>query len=166
MNFEEIYLARRSNRFLKSDPLDKTTIDKLVKAGSYAPVGRGRYEDHKLYVVEGKKLKDLQKIITDEYGRDSTFGSGLLILVLSKEEKPELANQNAGCILTNICLEAASLGLGSVYVYSTAAQIKESKKALDLLKVEKGYSIIAGATIGYKASEEVRDVAHKIEVVR
>ena len=165
MNFEEIYLKRRSNRFLSNESLPKDTIDKLVNAGEHAPVAKGKYDDILLYIIEKEKLEALRKIIINEFNKDITFNCGCLMLILHKGQNKDLTNQDAGCILENICLEAESLNIGSVYVYSVAQLIKHSEKSKELLKVDPSFDIIAGVCLGYKTSDEVREVAHKIKTI-
>lgn len=165
MEFNELYKERRSNRFYLDKEVKETDISLLLDAGMHAPVARGRYEDIKLYCLKGERIKDLMNEIKKVSGIDPSFKAPLLILVVHRGKNIDLINQDCGCILENICLEAANLGLGSVYSYTVARLIKSSDYLKEYLKIDGNSQVLAGAFIGYKSSDVVSDAVHKIEVV-
>ncbi len=166
MNFEEICLKRRSNRFLSNEKLPNEVIEKILKAGMHAPVARGLYSNILIYKLEGEKLNKLQEIVKSEIDRDPTYNCGCLLLILHKGENKELRNQDAGCILENMALMASSIDIGNVYLYAITQVIKHSTKCLELLNIPVGYDCVASIGLGYKTSEAINDkVVHKIEVI-
>lgn len=165
MNFEEIYTKRRSDRYLKKDELDEITINKILEAGMHAPIAMGQYDNVILYVLKDKKLEDFKDLFIKETGADIFYNCGLIILVFHKGLNDALKNQDTGCILENVCLECASLNLGSVYSYSVARYCNVNEKLRNFFNVSSEYKLTAGAIIGKIDKNKVSNVSHKMEVI-
>ena len=127
MEFKDTVFARRSNRFLLEKPLKKEEIDYILSIAFRAPVALGRYSDVKLLVITGNTLMTLQNEFVKVNGNDNTYGGSALIVVLHKGTREELTNQDAGIIGEHICLAAADINIGSVYLHSLVDMMNENK---------------------------------------
>ena len=88
-----------------------------------------------------------------------------MIYILHKGASDTIDNLDGGAIAEHICLAAAEKDIGSVFLWSVT-RTKDNKTINDLLQKREEEKIIAAVTLGYKASEEVRDVSHKIEILK
>lgn len=162
MELYEAIIARRSCRFYLSTEVEEDKIDLILRAGMFAPVACGRYENILLYVLKGEKLKSLAK--THSFS-NKIYKAPLVIMVLHKEKNSELRNEDAGAIIDNMCLKATDLGLGSVFNYSIAQEIKNNPQIMDYLKIPHQYDVVAGIAIGYKLNNKVKKVKHEIKII-
>ena len=165
MEFKEVIYRRRSNRFLSDKPLKKEDLDYILEIAQRAPVGMGKYEWTRLVLLEGEALKTVQNEFVKEIGKDVSYGGSALIYILHKGASDTIDNLDGGAIAEHICLAAAEKDIGSVFLWSVT-RTKDNKTINDLLQKREEEKIIAAVTLGYKASEEVRDVSHKIEVLK
>lgn len=165
MKCEKIFAERRSNRTLSNKTLAKEEVDAILEAGELAPVARGKYDTLKLYVYQGEFLEMIKDSYIKELGADPFFGGGLLVLVTQKDEKECLMNQNAGCILENMLLEATKLNIGSVFLYSPVRVALTRTNLLELFEIDEGYMPIACGIFGYIKEKNVRNIEHKIDKV-
>ena len=150
MEFKDTVFARRSNRFLLEKPLKKEEIDYILSIAFRAPVALGM---------------TLQNEFVKVNGNDNTYGGSALIVVLHKGTREELTNQDAGIIGEHICLAAADINIGSVYLHSLVDMMNENKFInKDLLDINSEYKVMCAVTLGYKANENVRDIEHKFDV--
>ncbi len=165
MEFKKTVYARRSNRFLLNEPLKSEEINYILEIAKRAPVAIGKYENLELLIVKGKTLMTLQNEFVKINGRDNTYGGSTLIVVLHKGENEQLANQDAAIVAEHICLAAADINIGSVYLHSLVDVMNENKFInKELLDIENGYKVMCAVTLGYKANENVRDIEHDIKV--
>lgn len=166
MKCNDIFVKRRSNRFLSNEKLREEDVEAILEAGELAPVARGLYNTMLINVYEGEKLEHLKEAYFKALNRDVFFNCSLFIVVSQKDERVELANQNAGAIIENMLLEAAFRDIGSVFVYSNVKVALGFSDLLKELNIKEGYTPIAGALFGKKVSNQVRDIDHKIEIIR
>lgn len=166
MGCNDVFIKRRSNRFLKNDLLAKEDIDAILEAGMYAPIARGKYENITINVYEGEKLESIKKAYYDELKVDIFFNCSLFIIVSQKDETLPLSNQNAGAIIENMLLEATLRDIGSVFIYSPIRIAMTKKHLMEYLNIKEGYTMLSGAVFGKKVSDNVRDIKHKIEIIK
>ena len=157
-----LFEKRRSNRFLSNKRLKDNEVEAILRAGELAPVALGRYDDIILNVFQGEELEKLKKEYKETLNRDIYYDGSLFVLVTQKDAKPELANQNAGAIIENMLLEATELDIGSVFIFQPVRGALNNPNLMKALKVEEGYVPVSGAIFGYKTSDEVRPLDHKL----
>ena len=112
----DVIVSRRSVRKFKPDMVEKSLIEKVVKAGTYAPTGMNR-QSPIILAVTNKKLRDelsaecaKHRVMT--YGTDPFYGAPVVLVVLA-DKKVHTATYDGSCVMQNMLLEAHSLGLGS-----------------------------------------------------
>lgn len=158
-----IFIKRRSERDLINEPLKVSDIKEIIAAGEHAPVAKGRYEDLLIQVYDGEKLEELKAEYTKLIGKNPFYDGSLFILISQKNEKDCLANQNAGCILENMLLEAASRDIGGVFLYSPVGIMEQFPSLKETLGIREGYTPLAGAVFGKIKEKTTREVNHCIE---
>lgn len=126
--------ARRSVRAYKSDAVDNETLEAILEAGTYAPTGGGRQSPTIIAVTSEKYRKRIAKLNAEIMGSntDPYYGAPVIILVLA-DAGAKTFIEDGSCVLENMMLAAASLGLGSVWVHRER-EIFDSEKGKKLLK--------------------------------
>lgn len=166
MEFKDLYLKRRTCRSYKPIEVEEEKLNYILDAGMHAPVSRGSYNDYLLYSLKGEKFERIISIIKNVRGMDVSYNSKNVILLFSKNNNEVLANQDAGCIIENMCLAASDLDLGSTFSYSVARLIAASKECLEILNVPTDYKILSGMFVGYIDSPNMTNVDHFIKVIK
>lgn len=135
-------------------------LDKVLKAGMQAPIGRGKYYGMHITVIQNKDFLEKIDNLTD---RHIFYKAPTLIIVSARDDGHGLDKENSACVMENMILEATDLGLGTVYLNLVIGLIKENKDVLKELNLEDGFVPIAALGIGYSA-KEVEPKVHEIEV--
>lgn len=135
-------------------------LDKVLKAGMQAPIGRGKYYDMHITVIQNKDFLEKIDNLTD---RHIFYKAPTLIIVSARDDGHGLDKENSACVMENMTLAATDLGLGSIYLNLVIGLIKENKDILKELHLEEGFVPIAALGIGY-TDGEVEPKDHSIEV--
>lgn len=117
MDFLELAKKRYSVRSYKSQPVEKEKLNLILEAAHVAPTGGNRQPQHLLVVQSEDGLAKLGKAA-------KTFGAPLAILVCADREQAwkrpydgkTLEEIDASIVTDHMMLEAADLGLGSVWI--------------------------------------------------
>jgi len=115
----ELILNRRSCRAYQPEPLSRPLITAIVEAGRHAPSSRNR-QTNKFYIItDPAVLAAISRISGEQLeawkGQDCLYGAPVLVLVTNLRENV-CALQDAGCVMENMMLAAASLGVGSCWL--------------------------------------------------
>ena len=152
-----------NNRFSNRKYLDKQISDddlnKILKAEMQAPVGRGKYEDMYITVIQNKDLLDEISNLAD---RSVFYSAPTLVIISARDDGHGLDKENSACVAMNMLLAATAVGLGSIYLNLVIGLIKEHKDVLDKLNLPEGFVPIVGVGLGYADGSHVRE--HSIEV--
>lgn len=151
---QDVIFSRRSIRNFIDQKVESEKVDRLIRAAMQAPSAMNQ-QPWEYIVVEKKdtieKLANFDNINSTPLGK-----STLAIVVLADERRlkvPDAWQQDLGAATQNILLEAATLGLGSVWIgISTRPEKTESVSTFfELPEYIKPYSIVA---VGYPDGEE------------
>lgn len=125
--------ARRSVRAYKPDAVPTELLDAVLEAGTYAPTGGGRQSPTIIAVTSEKYRKLLAELNAEVMGKntDPYYGAPVIILALAEGTASTFV-EDGSCVLENMMLAAASLGLGSVWVHRER-EIFDSKIGKSLL---------------------------------
>ncbi len=130
----EIIKKRRSVRFYKQEAVPEELLDAVLEAGTFAPTGMNKQSPVIISVTSEKYRKELSRLNAEVLGKetDPYYGAPAIVLVLAN---PEIGTfvEDASCVLENMMLAAASLGLGSVWV-NRERQIFDSERGKELLR--------------------------------
>ena len=111
-------LERRSVREYKSDMVKDELIDEIVKAGTYAPSGRGA-QSPIIIAITNKEIRDkLASINAKIAGGDTDpfYGAPVVLVVLADKNIPTYI-YDGSLVMENMMLAAKSLGLGSCWIH-------------------------------------------------
>jgi len=163
MEFDKVINKRISCRSFLDEKIDRENISKILDSAKKAPVAKGKYQDYKLFIIESKKLKDLQSLTLKESNLDFTYGAPLVIVVAYKGEENEPMEQSVGAIIENMELCASNLGLDSVFVYTIKRYFLGSEAYKNALNLD-GYIPEACLCIGKGKDFKYTDKKHNIDV--
>ena len=159
MELFEAIDKRFSNRKYLDKQISDEDLKKILKAGMQAPVGRGKYEDMHITVIQNKVLLDEISGLAD---RSVFYNAPTLVIISARDDGNGLYKENSACVAMNMLLSATALGLGSIYLNLVIGLIKEHKEILDKLNLPEGFVPVVGVGIGYADGENIKD--HEISV--
>ncbi len=166
MEFDKVIYSRRSYRSYLDKKISNEDLNEILKAGMNAPVSMGRYDNIKIVVLEDEKLKEFRDKLLKTLNKDVSFNSNKLILIYSKGEHLILNGLDVGCIGENMMLKAKDLNIDSVMICSFIPLFENIELFKEYNIIEGNYKFVASIALGYRANDEVRNVTHKIEVIR
>ena len=111
----ETIKKRRSVRAYKPDAVPQELLDAVLEAGTYAPTGRGQQSPVIIAVSAAEYRKKIAELNAAVMGKDGDpyYGAPTVILVLTDKDSAT-GVEDASCVLENMMLAAASLGLGAL----------------------------------------------------
>jgi nitroreductase len=157
MEVSDSIRSRRSIRRFKADPVPKEFLDAILEAVQWAP-SWGNSQCWELIIVKDKARRELlnDTLSKTNSAKKSLVEAPLALVVCGKEATSGYYKGKAttrwgewtlfDCALAvqNICLEALSLGLGSVIIGEF-----DHDKVEKILKVPKNFSVVCMVPIGY-----------------
>ena len=158
MELFDVINKRFSNRKFLEKQISNEDLDKILKAGMQAPVGRGRYEDMYITVIQDKNLLDEINKLAD---RSVFYNAPTLVIISAKDDGHGLDRENSACVAMNMLLAATDLGLASIYLNLVIGLIKNSD-ILNKLNLPLGFVPIVGVGLGYADGSHITE--HKIDV--
>ncbi len=159
MELFEVIEKRFSNRKFLEKQISDDDLNKILKAGMQAPVGRGKYEDMHITVIQDK---DLLEEISGLAEHSVFYNAPTLVVISARDDGYGLDKENSACVAMNMLLAATSLGLGNIYLNLVVGLIKENKDVLDKLGLPDGFVPVVGVGLGYADGEHIRE--HEIKV--
>lgn len=158
MELFDVINKRFSNRKFLEKQIGNEDLDRILKAGMQAPVGRGRYEDMHITVIQDKNLLDEINKLVD---RSVFYNAPTLVIISAKDDGHGLDRENSACVAMNMLLAATDLGLASIYLNLVIGLIKNSD-ILNKLNLPLGFVPIVGVGLGYADGSHITE--HKIDV--
>ncbi len=152
---------RRSCR--NFDPNKKVApeiVEKIVRAGTYAPTGKGK-QSPIIIVVENKEVRDrLMKENREIFGipeiTDPFYGAPTIIIVLAKKSIRTHV-YDGSVVMENMMLAAESLGVDSIWIHRAKEEFESDygKELLQGLGITEEYEGIGHCAIGYRQGEKL-----------
>lgn len=158
MELFDVINKRFSNRKFLEKQISNEDLDRILKAGMQAPVGRGRYEDMHITVIQDKNLLNEINKLAD---RSVFYNAPTLVIISAKDDGHGLDGENSACVAMNMLLAATDLGLASIYLNLVIGLIKNSD-ILNKLNLPLGFVPIVGVGLGYADGSHITE--HKIDV--
>ena len=159
MELFETIDKRFSNRKFLDKQISDEDLNKILKAGMQAPVGRGKYEDMHITVIQDKNLLNEINGLAD---RSVFYNAPTLVIISAMDDGHGLDKENSACVAMNMLLGATALGLGSIYLNLVIGLIKEHKEILDKLNLPEGFVPIVGVGLGFAEKSYIKN--HQINV--
>jgi nitroreductase len=169
MNTLDAIKARHSTRGFSDRQISDADLDAILFAGGQAAVGGGAFKSLKLIAVQDAEL--LKAI--DEASAKNRPGShplyGAPTLVVLASTKGFLENiewTNAGCVIQNMMVAAADLGIDSIYLWMAMYGVNGEPELVKRLGIPEGMTCVGTAAFGYAAQEFKKPAAddQRIEV--
>ena len=129
---------RRSIRTYKADAIPEEILNAVLEARTFAPTGGGKQSPIIVAITSPQYRKKIAELNAEVMGAESDpyYGAPVVVLVLA-DGNTNTFIEDGSCVLENMMLAAASLGLGSVWVHRER-EIFDNLKGKTLLK-EWGY---------------------------
>jgi nitroreductase len=137
-------LNRRSVRGYKPDPVSDENINEIIKAGQFAPTAKNN-KAVDFVIVKDQKIKEE---IFAVCGQDFVKEAPVLIIPVSDTAKTPCPVQDLSVASENMFLQAAALGLGTVWK-NLKGELNEAEKIRNILKIPSQYMIINIIPVGY-----------------
>ena len=149
--------TRRSCRnFDKKKMVSAEDIEAIVKAGTYAPTGRGK-QSPIIIAVTNKELRD--QIATENAkimgtDMDPFYGAPVILIVLADKTIPTY-KYDGSLVMGNLMNAAESLGLGSIWIHRAKEEFElpEYQELLKELGVDGEWEGIGHCAVGYVDGE-------------
>ncbi|MBR3275192.1 MAG: nitroreductase family protein [Eubacterium sp.] len=170
MNTLEAINKRHSTRGFSDRQVSKEDLDAILFAGGQAAVGGADFKSMKLYVVQDPALlKEIND--TSAKARPGTNplynAPTLVVLASSKSILENIEFTNAGCVIENMMIAAADLGIDSIYLWMAMYGINGSPDLVARLGFPEGFTCVGTMALGYEAQEfrKLKADEQRIEVI-
>lgn len=164
----EVLKTRRSIRAYRDEMPDKSLIDRIIEAGTYAPTGKGR-QSPIIVAVTNKAVRDrLSQLNARIMGADTDpfYGAPVVLIVLAERQSPHRV-YDGSLVMGNLMNAAHAVGLGSCWIHRAKEvfDLPEGKALLKEWGIEGDYEGIGNCIIGYSAQEAPQPKPRKANYV-
>lgn len=138
---------RRAVRQYSSDKLTDDQVQNLVAAFQAAPCGMGQTD-----VMQGLVIQDpaLLNAVEESTG-NACYGAPFLLVILTKKDS-QFGERDASVAAENVMVEAADLGLGSVYVMGGAVKLNQDSATRAKLGISSDFDVTTIVPVGKSAA--------------
>lgn len=131
-------------------------ISEVVKAGEYAPTGRGM-QSPRIVVITNKAVRDrLSQLNAEVMGvtSDPFYGAPVVLLVLADRSRPTYL-YDGSLVMGNLMNAAHAVGLGSCWIHRAREVFasEEGKQLLAQWGIAGDYEGIGHVALGYALNE-------------
>ena len=147
-----VIVSRRSVKSYKNKMVEKELIDKVIRAGMYAPSGKN-LQSPIIIAITNKQVRDkLSKTLMETRGIniDPFYNAPVVIVVLANKNVSTYL-YDGSCVMENMLIQAHSLGLGACWIHH-AKQVFETEYGKEFLKglgIDDNYEGIGHLILGY-----------------
>ena len=173
MEFEQVLALRRSTRRFLGCPVPAEDLETIMRAGQRAPLAAGDDRTtHLTLVGPGETLERIRAAcrLKRKTGEtvDAFYGAQALIVVSAADlSEDSIEYANAGCVIENMHLQAAALGLGRCYIWGSLRKLRADPEAVALLRLPEGHEVLSALAVGLAAEELTpREYTPKMSVTR
>lgn len=154
----ETIMARRSIRKYKAEPVDRHTLEEIMKCGVYAPNGQNK-QSWEIRVVDNPSLMEEMKdaIAAGHPGMDPEMAKGCfrgapVMVFIARDKSYDFSAYDCGLLAENIMLSAYSLGVGSICLGSPVRFLTDNdacRPYVERLGFSEGYELCLCVGLGY-----------------
>ncbi|MFR0585214.1 nitroreductase family protein [Lactobacillus porci] len=159
---ENPILRRTAIRKYTDEAVSTEDVEQLVAAFQAAPCGM-----HEAAVMQACVVTkpELAKRVEEAIG-GAGYGAPVLFLISTKHGSP-FGERDASAAAENVMIQAADLGLGSVYVMSGALRLNDSPALKQELGIDDGFDTVVLVAIGHPGEAgKNEDRSKRYKVVR
>jgi nitroreductase len=139
---------RRSIREYQQKEVPEECIVEIIKAGQFAPTAKHNQAVEFIVIKEQKTKEAIYDITDQEFVREAP----LLIVPVTDTTKTNCPVEDLSVASENMFLQAAALGLGTVWK-NLKAEFGEEKRVKELLGIPEQYKAINIIPVGYAKEE-------------
>ena len=141
-------------------------ISEVVKAGEYAPTGRGM-QSPRIVVITNKAVRDrLSQLNAEVMGvtSDPFYGAPVILLVLADRSRPTYL-YDGSLVMGNLMNAAHAVGLGSCWIHRAREVFtsEEGKQLLAQWGITDDYEGIGHVALGYALNEPAQAKPRKAD---
>lgn len=147
-------LTRRSIRKFKKEDIKQEELDLILKAGTYAPNGRGLQAPLFVVIKDKELMNKLSKLNNmakpNNPDMDAFYGCNVLVIVFA-DSSVSTYLEDGSLALGNMMNAAAALGIGSCWIHR-AKQTFEFEEGIELKKewnIPENFVGIGNLILGY-----------------
>lgn len=153
---------REAVRKYTNEEVEEEKVQKLIDAFQASPCAMHQTDVMELSVITKPEL--LKKI---EDSTDNSCYNAPLIFMINTKKDSRFGERDASVAAENVMVEAADLGLGSVYVMGGVFALNKFSELQRELGMDEGYETTALLPLGYPADkEQVEDRSNRYKAVR
>ena len=149
-------VSRRSVKKYKEVVPTKEEIDKVIKAGMYAPSGKNKQSSIILAITNKQVRDDLSRLLADFRGveGDPFYGAPVVLAVLA-DNSISTHVYDGSVVMENMLLEAHSIGLGACWIHHAKEVFNSAyaKNLLNNLGIAGDYEGVGFCILGYSGVE-------------
>lgn len=156
---EDVMMARRSIRQYTAQPVDRDTLNQILKYGINAPNGMNRQAYEIRIVDDAKMLADISKAVMQDneeiklkVGTDNIFVGAPCVIFIGNDTSYDCSQIDCGLLGENIMLSACSMGLGTCCMAFPTRLMKDSPSCapfIEKLGFSNGYNLLYCIAIGH-----------------
>ncbi|MBQ3114766.1 MAG: nitroreductase [Clostridia bacterium] len=149
---------RRSVKAYKETPVPKEVLERIIKAGTYAPTGRN-LQSPIIIAVTDKQMRDKLSCMNKEIlgtDTDPFYGAPAVLVVLAKKDVNTYL-YDGSLVMGNLLNAAHFEGFGACWIHRAKEmfETKEGKDILLSLGITEEYEGIGNCIIGYPKGEVI-----------
>jgi len=158
MELMQALLEKRSTKKYAQTPVEREIVERIVKAGTFAPCTKGK-QGTKIIAVTDKAWRDRLSELNRQVGGfkegfDPFYGAPVVLVVLADKT---IANHvyDGSCTMDYLLLAAHAEGLGSCWIHR-AKEVMETEDGQALIRelgIEGEWEGVGNCVIGYPQGE-------------
>ena len=167
----ENLLTRRACRAYREEQISEDKLEDVLKAGEYAPTGRGKQSPIIAVIQDKDKIRQVEKLngkVMGDPEAHTFYGAPTLIVVFGDAESP-LGTADANLVIGNLLNGANAVGLDSCYIWR-AREVFDSPEGKELKKawnIPDNYVGMGNVILGYGKPEGKKEAApRKADYIR
>ena len=160
-------LERRSCRKYRDEQIRPEELDAILKAGTYAPTGKGAQTPIMVAVQTPETLREVERLnarVTGDENAHTFYGAPTVIVVFGIRDNA-LSTADGNLVIGNLLNAANAVGVDSCYIWRAAEAFdsEEGKALKQKWGVPEEYVGIGNVILGYGFPEGIRPAAPRKE---
>ena len=160
---------RKSCKRFKSEQIKKEDLDLILKAGTFAPCGKGLQSPIILVLQDKEKIEKLSKLNASILGaKVDPFYNAPTVLIVLADKRIWTYVEDGSLVMGNLMNAAYSLGIDSCWIHRAKEEFEteEGKKLLKEWGVSENYVGIGHCILGYADGELHPPIKRKEDYIR
>lgn len=162
-------ISRRSCKNFQSKQIKKSDLNEILKAGTYAPNGKGLQSPIIVVLQDKEKIAKLSKLNAKILGADvDPFYNAPTVLIVMADKRIWTYVEDGSLVMGNLMNAAHSLGLGSCWIHRAKEEFEtpEGKAMLKEWGIDENYVGIGHCLLGYPKTEPTTAKPRKADYIR